>query len=154
MHARPPEPVPWNKRFFEKLLPFPSHFSHHHHHRLPWMRRPAPAQGGLGYFEGHFNVYCDDATQNAYHTHSVLDATIASFLEKRPWLASARPSFIQSDNASNYRSPTTEVGIASVGTRCFSEPSMGKDEGDGNGAVIKGRMNRVRDERNGIESMA
>ena len=28
---------------------------------------------------------------------------------------------------------------------------MGKDEGDGNGAVIKGRMNRVRDERNGIE---
>ena len=107
------------------------------------MRRPAPAQGGLGYFEGHFNVYCDDATQNAYHTHSVLDA-----------LASARPSFIQSDNASNYRSPTTEVGIASVGTRCFSEPSMGKDEGDGNGAVIKGRMNRVRDERNGIESMA
>ena len=108
----------------------------------------------LGYFEGHFNVYCDDATQNAYHTHSVLDATIASFLEKRPWLASARPSFIQSDNASNYRSPTTEVGVASVGTRCFSEPGMGKDGGGGNGAVIKGKMNRVRDERNGIESMA
>ena len=110
--------------------------------------------GGLEYFEEHFNVYCDDATQNAYHTHSVLDATIASFLEKRPWLASARPSFIQSDNASNYRSPTTEVGVASVGTRCFSEPGMGKDEGGGNGAVIKGKMNRVRDERNGIESMA
>ena len=131
----------------------------------PHLRPPALALGSqicrttswfniLGYLEGHFNVYCDDATQNAYHTHSVLDATIASFLEKRPWLASARPSFIQSDNASNYRSPTTEVGIASVGTRCFSEPGMGKDEGDGNGAVIKGRMNRVRDERNGIESMA
>ena len=33
-----------NVTIFEKLLPFPSHFSHHHHHRLPWMRRLAPAQ--------------------------------------------------------------------------------------------------------------
>ena len=67
------------------------------------------------------------------------------------WVAGNRSSYRQSDNASNYRDPTTEVDLLSVGTRCFSEAGMGKDEGDGNGAVIKGKIRRVRDESNGIE---
>ena len=112
---------------------------------------PPPERGGLAFLEEHYDVYSDDAKQNNYHTKSVLDATIASFLQQRPWLAGNRSSYMQSDNASNYRDPTTEVDLLSVGTRCFSEAGMGKDEGDGNGAVIKGKIRRVRDESNGIE---
>jgi hypothetical protein len=52
---------------------------------------------------------------------------------------------------SNYRDPTTEIDLECVGARCFSEAGMGKGEGDGNGAVIKGRMKRARDEGHGIE---
>ena len=112
---------------------------------------PPQERGGLAFLEEHYDVYSDDAKQNNYHTKSVLDATIASFLQQRPWLAGNRSSYMQSDNASNYRDPTTEVDLLSVGTRCFSEAGMGKDEGDGNGAVIKGKIRRVRDESNGIE---
>jgi hypothetical protein len=114
----------------------------------------APDDGGLTFLEEHYDVYSNDAKQNNYHTKSVLDATIASFLRERPWLAENRQSFVQSDNAANYRDPTTEIDLQCVGTRCFSEAGMGKDEGDGNGAVIKGRIRRVRDEGNGIEEAA
>jgi hypothetical protein len=84
----------------------------------------------------------------------VLDASIASFLRQHPWLAANRASFVQSDNTSNYRDPTTEIDLKCIGTGCFSEAGMGKDEGDGNGAVIKGRFRRVRDEGNGIKEAA
>jgi hypothetical protein len=114
----------------------------------------ASDDGGLAFHEEHYDVYSDDAKQNNYHTKSVLDATIASFLLQRPWLAANRASFVQSDNAGNYRDPITEIDLKCVGTRCFSEAGMGKDEGDGNGAVIKGRIRRVRDEGNGIEEAA
>ena len=122
---------------------------------IDWSKfSPPPEEGGLEFLEEHYDVYSNDAKQNNYHTKSVLDATIASFLEHRPWLAANRASFVQSDNASNYRDPTTEIDLMCVGTRCFSEAGMGKDEGDGNGAVIKGRIRRVRDEGNGIEEAA
>ena len=111
-------------------------------------------EGGLAYIEEHFNVYSDDSKQNNYHTKSVLDATIAAFINARPWLAANRSSFMQSDNAANYRDPTTEIDLKWIGTRCFSEAGMGKDEGDGNGAVIKGRFKRIRDERHGFEGAA
>jgi hypothetical protein len=105
----------------------------------------------LTFLEEHYNVYCSDSKQNNFHTKSTFDATIAAFLRQRPWLAKKRGSFVQSDNVSNHRDPTTEIDLECVGTRCFSEAGMGKDEGDGNGAVIKGRMKRARDEGHAIE---
>ena len=112
----------------------------------------ALAEGGLAYLEEHLNAYCDDAKQNNFHTKSVLDATIDVFLKARPWLGGARKGRVQSDGAGNYRDPTTEMDLNSVGTRCFSEAGMGKDEGDANDAVIKGMMKRARDAGSGIES--
>jgi hypothetical protein len=111
----------------------------------------APDEGGLKFLEEHYNVYCNDSKQNNFHTKSTFDATFAAFLQQRPWLATKRASFVQSDNASNYRDPTTEIDLDCVGARCFSEAGMGKDEGDGNGAVIKGKIKRTRDEGHGIE---
>jgi hypothetical protein len=59
---------------------------------------------------------------------------------------------MQSDNASNYRDPTTEIDCRFIGTRVFSVEGMGKGEGDANGANVKGKLKRLRDEGNGIES--
>jgi hypothetical protein len=50
---------------------------------------------------------------------------------------------VQSEKASNYRDDTTEVGLLAVGTRCFSEAGMGKDEGDANGALNRAGMKRL-----------
>ena len=108
--------------------------------------------GGKTYLEEHFNVYCDDAKQNSFHTKSVMEATIKAFVKRRPWLKTGRNAFVQSDNAANYRSPTTEIDLLVVGTRCFSEAGMGKDEGDANGAVVKTGIKRKRDAKNGVES--
>ena len=107
---------------------------------------------GLAYLEEHFNAFCDDAEQNNYHTKSVQEATIELFLEGRPWLCGSREARIQSDNASNYRDPTCEIDLGCVGTRCFSEAGMGKDEGDANGSVNKGHFKRKRDAGEGLES--
>jgi hypothetical protein len=112
----------------------------------------APDEGGLSLLEEHINVYCDDAKQNNFHTKSMLDATVANFITARPWLNSGRKAFVQSDKASNYRDPTTEIDLPAVGTRCFSEAGMGKDEGDANGALNRGGMKRSRDEGAGVES--
>lgn len=84
--------------------------------------------GGLKYLEEHFNAYCDDAKQNNFHTKSALDATTDMFLKARPWLRDARKGRMQSDNVSNYRDPTTEIDLTCIGTRCFSEAGMGKDD--------------------------
>jgi hypothetical protein len=97
----------------------------------------ASDDGGLEFLEEHFNVYCDDAKQNNYHTKSVLDASIAVFVEGRPWLSGARLARMQSDQAPNYRDPTTEIDLTCIGTRLYSTEGMGKDEGDAAGAVIK-----------------
>lgn len=59
---------------------------------------------------------------------------------------------MQSDKASNYRDPTTEIDLTAIGTRCFSEAGMGKNEGDANGALNRGGMKRCRDEGSGLES--
>jgi hypothetical protein len=112
----------------------------------------ASDEGGVEFQEEHFNVYCDDAKQNSFHTKSVMDASIAVFVEGRPWLSGAREARVQSDQASNYRDPTTEIDLTCVGTRLFSTEGMGKDEGDGNGAVMKSKMKRMRDAGDGIES--
>lgn len=109
-------------------------------------------EDGTAFLEEHFNVFSDDAKQNSYHTKSVIDASLATFLESRPWLRGAREGRFQSDNACNYRDPTTEIDLLCIGTRCFSVAGMGKDEGDGNGAVNKRRLSRLRDEGFGIES--
>ena len=114
--------------------------------------RASDEDGGLAYLEEHFNAYCDDAKQNNFHTKSVLDATLGVFLEARPWLRDARKGRMQSDNAPNYRDPTTTIDLPFIGTYCFSEAGMGKDEGDANDAVIKGMMSRKRDSGSGIES--
>jgi hypothetical protein len=58
-------------------------------------------EGGLAYLEEHFNVYCDDAKQNNYHTKSVLDASIATFLEGRPWLRGSREARVKSSQVTN-----------------------------------------------------
>ena len=109
-------------------------------------------EGGRANLEEHFNAYCDDAKQNSFHTKSVMEATIKEFARGRPWLKIGRNAFVQSDNAANYRNPTTEIDILMIGTRCFSEAGMGKDEGDANGAVIKIGLKRKRDAGNGVES--
>ena len=69
-----------------------------------------------------------------------MEATVTSFVKARPWLGKRRCSFAQSDNASNYRGPTIEVDCGQLGSRCFSVAGMGKDEGDGNGAVNKRQL--------------
>ena len=107
---------------------------------------------GLMFLEEHVNTYCDDPKQNAYHTKSLLDAVISLFLEGRPWIEGGREARVQSDSASNYRDPTTDVGCPCTGSRCFSEAGMGKDEGDANCAIIKQIIRRKRNEGNGIES--
>jgi hypothetical protein len=112
----------------------------------------ASDEGGVEFKEEHFNVYCDDAKQNSFHTKSVMDASIAVFIEGRPWLNGAREARVQSDQAANYRDPTTEIDLTCVGTRLFSTEGMGKDEGDAAGAVIKSKMKRMRDAGDGIES--
>ena len=59
---------------------------------------------------------------------------------------------MQSDNASNYRDPTSEIDCCFIGTRLFSVEGMGKGQVDGNAATAKGKLKRMRDEGNGIES--
>jgi hypothetical protein len=81
-------------------------------------------EGGLTFLEEHYNVNCNYSEQNSFHTKSTFDATIAAFLRQRRWLAKKRGSFVQSDNASNYRDPTTEIDLECVGARCFSEAGM------------------------------
>ena len=86
-----------------------------------WSEFPKPPdEGGGAYCEEHAAAYCDDAKQDQFHTKSVMEATIASFVKARPWLGLSRCSFAQSDNASNYRDPTIEVDCGPLGTRCFS----------------------------------
>ena len=108
-------------------------------HSVDWSSFPTPSDqpGGLTFLEEHVSAYCDDAKQDQFHTKSVMSATITAFINARPWLGKERASFAQSDNAVNYRDPTIEVDCGVLGTRCFSVAGMGKDEGDGNGAVIK-----------------
>ena len=107
--------------------------------------------GGLRFLEENFNVFCDDAKQGTFHTQSEVEATIRAFLAGRPWLDRSRCAFVQSDNASNYRDPTTEVMCRSIGVRCFSEAGMGKDEGDANAGVIKGLFASKLDEGHDLE---
>lgn len=109
-------------------------------------------ENGLEFLEEHLHVYADDAKQNRFHTKSVLEASVSNFLRARPWLNEGRRAFVQSDNASNYRDPTTEIDILVVGTRVFSEAGMGKDEGDADGAVNKRGLKRARDAGTGVES--
>jgi hypothetical protein len=101
--------------------------------------------------EEHFNNYCDDAKQNGFHTKSVMDATFNLFLTGRPWLKVAHRAVVQSDNAGNYRDPTVDIDMVFIGTRIFSEPGMGKDEEDKNGADNKSGIRRYRDQRHGLE---
>lgn len=107
--------------------------------------------GGLRFLEENFNVFCDDAKQGTFHTQSEVEAMIRAFLAGRPWLDRSRCAFVQSDNASNYRDPTTEVMCRSIGVRCFSEAGMGKDEGDANAGVIKGLFASKLDEGHDLE---
>ena len=69
-----------------------------------------------------------------------MEATIKAFVTARPWLGKECAGYGQSDNATNYRDPTIEIDCGSLGTRCYSVAGMGKDEGDGNNAVIKGQL--------------
>mmetsp|Transcript_36418 Transcript_36418/g.72193 ORF Transcript_36418/g.72193 Transcript_36418/m.72193 type:complete len:623 (+) Transcript_36418:152-2020(+) len=120
-------------------------------HDVDWSSYPKPPDqpGGLSFLEEHVSAYCDDAKQDQFHTKSVMEVTIKAFVTARPWLGTGRASFAQSDNAVNYRDPTIEVDCGVLGTRCFSVAGMGKDEGDGNGAVIKGKISANR--RKGVQ---
>ena len=123
------------------------------HGKIDWEKfGPAPEDGGTKLLEEHFNIFCDDAKQDAFHTKSEIDATFDVFLEGRPWLKVAHRAVVQSDQAGNYRDPTTDIDMVYIGTRIFSEPGMGKNEGDRNGADNKSGIRRYRDERHGLES--
>ena len=124
------------------------------HGGIDWSEFPAPPDGGgPAYCEEHAAAYCDDAKQDQFHTKSVMEATVTSSVKARPWLGKRRCSFAQSDNASNYRDPTIEVDCGALGTRCFSVAGMGKDEGDGNGAVNKRQLAAMRDGPDGRSFM-
>ena len=110
-------------------------------HEVDWSGFPIPPdKGGLSYLEEHVSAYCDDSKQDQFHTKSVMEATIKAFVTARPWLGKECAGYGQSDNATNYRDPTIEIDCGSLGTRCYSVAGMGKDEGDGNNAVIKGQL--------------
>jgi len=113
----------------------------------PWDKfGPAPDEGGLRFLEEHFSVFCDDAKQGAFHTASEVEAAMRVFRVGRPWMNTLRRVMCQSDYASNYREPTTEVDWPSLGTRCFSEAGMGKDDVDRNTANHKAGFRRKKDE--------
>lgn len=108
---------------------------------VEWSEFPIPPdKGGLSLIEEHVSAYCDDAKQDQFHTKSVMEATVKAFVTARPWLGKEHTGYMQSDNATNYRDPTIEVDCGVLGTRCYSVAGMGKDEGDGNGAVVKGQL--------------
>ena len=108
---------------------------------VDWSEFPIPPdKGGLSLIEEHVSAYCDDAKQDQFHTKSVMEATVKAFVTARPWLGKEHTGYMQSDNATNYRDPTIEVDCGVLGTRCYSVAGMGKDEGDGNGAVVKGQL--------------
>ena len=113
---------------------------------------PSPEDGGVSFFEEHFNFFCDDAKQGTFHTQSEVEALTRLFLVGRPWLREERRAMVQSDNASNYRDATTEVNEPLFGTRVFSAEGMGKDESDANTGVNKGVLKRYRDRGNALES--
>ena len=112
----------------------------------------ADEEGAPSLLEEHFNTYCDDSRQGSFHTKSVLEATISLFLVGRPWLAAKRKARLQSDNATNYRDPTTEIDLIWIGTRCFSTSGMGKGETDGNGKGNKADLISANNARRGYES--
>ena len=66
-----------------------------------------------------------------------MEATIAFFLAGRPWLAAERRAFVQSDGASNYKEPTTELDIPVIGTRLISVEGEGKGRCDADDANVK-----------------
>ena len=113
---------------------------------------PSPDEGGATFLEEHFNVYCDDSKQTNFHTRSNIDASIEVFLKSRPWLKNKRRGFAMSDQANNYRDPTTELDVPVIGTRGFSTEGEGKGESDSQGSIIKGGLFRWRDEENSLES--
>ena len=110
----------------------------------------ADEEGGLSMLEANYNSVGDDAKQDVFATHSQVEAATREFVAAHVWLDAPRRSMSQSDNASNYRDPTTERFWYLVGTRVFSEAGMGKDEGDANAAIIKGLVRRERDTRVGL----
>ena len=57
-----------------------------------------------------------------------------------------------SDQANNYRDPTTELDVPVIGTRGCSTEGEGKGESDSQGYIIKGGLFRWRDEENSLES--
>jgi hypothetical protein len=99
--------------------------------------------------EEHTSVYRDDTKQNNCQTMPMLDATVANLTKARPWTNSGRKAPVQSYKAPNYRDPRTKIYLSAVGSPCFSEARMGKDEGDANDALNRGGMKRSRDEGGG-----
>ena len=89
------------------------------------------------FLEEVFDVFADDAKQTTFHTKSNMEATIAVFLAGRPWLAAERRAFVQSDGASNYKEPTTELDIPVIGTRLISVEGEGKGRCDADDANVK-----------------
>jgi len=112
---------------------------------------PPPEDGGPRFVTEHIHLLSNDSTQDAFHTQSVLDATLKDFTADRPWLNGSRNCFCQSDQAGNYRDPTTDFNLGAIGVRCFSEANEGKDEGDSEAGRMKQGIARWRSEGNDTE---
>jgi hypothetical protein len=112
----------------------------------------APDEGSPSLLEEHISIYCNDAKQHSIQTWSMLNATVANFIKKWPWLISGRKALVQPGKAPSYRDPTAEIDLPTEGTRCVAEAGMGEEEGDANGALNRGGMKRSRNEGRGVGS--
>ena len=117
-----------------------------------WDGFPPPQEdGGPRFVTEHIHLLSNDSKQDVFHTQSVLDATLQDFIKDRPWLNEKRGAYCQSDQAGNYRDPSTEFNQVLIGVRCFSEANEGKDEGDSEAGRSKQALARYRNEGHDTE---
>ena len=112
---------------------------------------PPPEADGPEFVTEHFHALSNDSNQNHFHTMSVMHATLQNFVKDRPWLNTPRGGYCQSDQAGNYRDPTTEIFLELIGNRCFTEANEGKDEGDAEAGRRKRGIQQYRDRGNDTE---
>lgn len=74
---------------------------------------PPPDHDGPAFVIEHYDVLSNDSKQNNFHTRAVMQATLDEFHRLHPWITTDRSGFIQSDQAVNYRDPTTEIDLVS-----------------------------------------
>lgn len=79
-----------------------------------WTSFPDPPdREGPVFVVEHYDVLSNDSKQNNFHTRAVMHATLDEFHRLHPWISQNRSGFIQSDQAVNYRDPTTEIDLVS-----------------------------------------